>query len=237
MFPSFQRRHARSVPTPLVPAAAWLLCCIGSALLSAEELILHRVPEVVEVITVPPPPQAGGVQDARQKPVVRVIIEAKGRRRLGGELMLMEMQSPRGRDAWLTTILRTRDIESARAEAERELDRRLAAIAREVSLTEPQRQKLELAGRGDIGRFLNGCLQLVQGAEAVEASREEAHRLLQECMVLRGRFRRDLHGERSLLQKSIRPMLTAEQWNRIRPLLAAVNMPEQAEPPVLKGVW
>jgi hypothetical protein len=119
---------------------------------------------------------------------------------------------PRGRDAWISSILRTTQPETARANAQQRLDDWLAVLTRAFQLTAEQQAKLRLAGEGDISRFLEDCEAVVGEALAVEAQMSADEGDLstvpywERCNDLRDRYAGGLHGEGSLFRK---------QWERV----------------------
>lgn len=140
---------------------------------------------------------------------------------------------PRGRDAWISSILRTTQPETARENAEKRLDDWLDVLARAFKLSDEQRAKLWLAGQGDISRFLLDCEAVVGEALALEAkmtSDDDVSTvpLWERCAELRDQYAGGLHGEGSLFRK---------QWEQVcvesgiegRPWEGAAGVPQPVD--------
>ncbi len=114
-------------------------------------------------------------------------------------------------------ILGTDDLDKAIATGETRLQERIAQVEEVLTLSAEQRSRLELAGRGDLHRFLDECeeyLRSVDWAAVSEPGAEDEavlEALLAESTRLQTRFCRGLHGAESLFHKTLTPWLTAEQ--------------------------
>jgi hypothetical protein len=82
------------------------------------------------------------------------------------------------------------------------------------SLTDEQRKKLELAGRGDIERFFHRYEQLMRKSKAIEHNVQGLREILEDVRPLQVTLEVGLFREHSLLVKSLRNTLTDEQIAR-----------------------
>ncbi len=103
---------------------------------------------------------------------------------------------------------------------EQELGLQLALVEAAVPLSEPQRRKLELAGRGDIDRFLDRFEAFQSQCPAGPVSQDKYLELNRKAQPLAARYRAGLHGEGSLFRKTLRSALDAEQSARFESLQA-----------------
>jgi hypothetical protein len=101
-----------------------------------------------------------------------------------------------------------------RRHLEWQLTVQLQDINRACSLTQAQRKKLELAGRGDIKRFFDRYEQLVRKSQVSQHNEPDLPELQQEAIDLQLRLNTGLFRERSLLVKSLPNTLTKEQLAR-----------------------
>jgi hypothetical protein len=124
--------------------------------------------------------------------------------------VLIELDRAQAR-TWRTWIFRTHDLEAARADLERALQQRLANLQAHTGLTEEQLRKLELAGRGDVSRFLDDCEEALADLERGDPSPQVLQDARDRCLALRSRMLGGLHGEGSLFFKSLQMLLTDEQ--------------------------
>lgn len=127
---------------------------------------------------------------------------------------------------WRTWIFRTHDLEAARADLERALQQRLAHLQAHAGLTEEQLRKLELAGRGDVSRFLDDCEEALGDLERGDPSPQALQDARDRCLALRSRMLGGLHGEGSLFLKSLQAQLTDEQRLRWEAAEAAQAPPQ-----------
>ncbi len=99
----------------------------------------------------------------------------------------------------------------------RDLEFRLTAHLKRVdriyTLTEFQKKKLSLAGRGDIKRLFDHAEETRREVQQESIDRVELRRVLREFRRLPDK-RSDLFGEESLFSKCLKNTLTAEQWAR-----------------------
>jgi hypothetical protein len=90
-------------------------------------------------------------------------------------------------------------------------------------LSDEQRFKLELAGRGDVERFLDRFETLKRGWPAGAVTLDRYTELQREAIPLRTRFQAGLHGRGSLFRKVIPSVLDAGQLAEYRRVLAERN--------------
>jgi hypothetical protein len=90
----------------------------------------------------------------------------------------------------------------------------LAELDRVSQLTAAQRQKLELAARGDMQRFQDAVEVLRRKFNAVKDDQNAANQMWQEIQPLQARQARGLTGPGSLFVKVIPNTLTPEQLAR-----------------------
>jgi hypothetical protein len=103
----------------------------------------------------------------------------------------------------------------ARRQLDRQLARRIIDIDRTCELTDAQKKKLQLAGRGDIKRFFDSYEEVKRKAEASEQDEGKVPEVWQEIGALNLiLFQTGLFHEDSLLVKSLRNTLTGEQFAR-----------------------
>lgn len=114
-----------------------------------------------------------------------------------------------------------RNAASARKELDRSLLLNIQDIDRVCKLTEAQKKKLQLAGRGDIKRFYDRYEVVKQKFHRLKPKlqdennwQEHWQELWQDINPLQTKFQSGLFHEDSLLHKSLRHTLTAEQLPR-----------------------
>jgi hypothetical protein len=105
----------------------------------------------------------------------------------------------------------------ARKRLEQLLASQVDVIDRACKLTEAQRNKLELAGQGDINRFFARYEATKQKAEMLEPDGDKLREFRQEMTELGSTLELGLFHENSLLYKSLRNTLTVEQYARYEP--------------------
>jgi hypothetical protein len=91
---------------------------------------------------------------------------------------------------------------------------KIANIDHACSLTDAQREKLVLAGRGDIKRFFDRYEQVMRKTKVMEHNEQELRKILQDVRPLQFTLQVGLFHEDSLLVKSLRNTLTREQSAR-----------------------
>lgn len=102
--------------------------------------------------------------------------------------------------------------------ARRELELRLAAqletLDRDCQLSEQQKSKLELFGRGDLHRYFSEFETVKADYQLLTPDDPPGQALLEECDRLRSKWRDALSNPESLIQKGIPKILTANQLAR-----------------------
>ncbi len=106
---------------------------------------------------------------------------------------------------------RAESVESARARLRQVLSGQLLRLDRQYRLTDVQRQKLVLAGEGDIKRALDRVDELRRKFQLVKYDRSGAIECLQEARNLRIRLQGGIFEFDSLLAKTIATTITEEQ--------------------------
>jgi hypothetical protein len=104
------------------------------------------------------------------------------------------------------------------AGARRRLDSQLAVKINEIDgackLTDQQAKKLRLAGRGDIKRFFDGYEKVKQKFRSLNNDVQRLQDVMPDINPLRASLQAGLFDNDSLLTKSLRNTLTAEQFER-----------------------
>jgi hypothetical protein len=91
------------------------------------------------------------------------------------------------------------------------LAEQIEEVERSCPLAAAQKKKLELAGKGDVKRFLDRVYALGKRQESALADPEEATALLREIEALEVRLRNGLFGQDSLFSKTLARALTEDQ--------------------------
>jgi hypothetical protein len=113
------------------------------------------------------------------------------------------------------------DAVAAREQFDIRLRENVAAVNRRCGLTDTQRQKLELAGRGDLKRLLDRIETLETQLQIVRTEPAQLNALADEARRLRrGLIEPGLTDNASLFVKVLESVLTAEQFTRYKPLRA-----------------
>jgi hypothetical protein len=103
------------------------------------------------------------------------------------------------------------DAHSARKKLDEKLDLLAEDIERACQLSESQRQKLRLAGRGDILRFFDQVEVVRQKFLLVRKDQNKFNQIWQDISPLQVRFQAGLHDSDSLFVKTLRNMLDDRQ--------------------------
>jgi hypothetical protein len=112
-------------------------------------------------------------------------------------------------DLWVRTQFRTRD--GARHQLEMVLARQVRTFAAECHLTADQVKKLELAGRGDIKRFMDRIDNIAKVIESPGSSAGDLQGAILEMNDLGAPVSQRLFGDRSLLCKTLAGSLDSDQ--------------------------
>jgi hypothetical protein len=102
----------------------------------------------------------------------------------------------------------------ARHQLDWQLAMQLIEIERPCKLTEEQKRKLQLAGRGDIKRFFDRYEEVKRKAEAREQDEQLVQEILEDINTLQMTLQTGVFGEDSLLVKSLPNTLTGDQFAR-----------------------
>jgi hypothetical protein len=90
----------------------------------------------------------------------------------------------------------------------------IETIDRACKLTDAQKKKLRLAGRGDIKRFFDRYERVKQKSQVIEQDEQKFQEIQQDFNQLRVALQGGLFHEDSLLVKSMHNTLTSEQFTR-----------------------
>ena len=112
-------------------------------------------------------------------------------------------------DAWLFGNQRGND--NGRQKVELALKAKVEEVVRAVNLTEAQKQKLLLAGEGDIRRFVDRVDDIKFKYQATDFRGGGWNRIFQEVQPLKNELHRGLFGNDSLFAKTLTKTLTAGQ--------------------------
>jgi hypothetical protein len=122
-------------------------------------------------------------------------------------------------DQQVETLIFQRDGNAAGAR--RRLDTLLATqiseLDRAYTLTDAQKEKLRLAGRGDIKRFFDKCENVKRKFQLINQGEQNLQEINQDLRLLR-EASNGLFNESSLLRKSLPNTLTSEQIARSKPV-------------------
>ncbi|MCG8648238.1 MAG: hypothetical protein MI861_00305 [Pirellulales bacterium] len=100
---------------------------------------------------------------------------------------------------------------SARKHCEQALKVQIDFVENSVTLTDQQRRKLELAGRGDIHRFFTDVQRVKRGIKFGGIPRDQWQQVWQKTQPLQARYSAGLHGSNSLFAKTISAALEPSQ--------------------------
>ncbi len=112
-------------------------------------------------------------------------------------------------DQWLYRDLQ--NSAGARSRLDALLVVRLEDVVQACRLTEVQRQKLQLAGRGDIKRFFDRVEELRRKFQLVKTDQNRIGEILQEIQPLQVNFQTGPFGDASIFAKTLNTTLTSEQ--------------------------
>jgi hypothetical protein len=115
-------------------------------------------------------------------------------------------------DAWVYGNRGNRGL--SQQSLENRLDMKVDEIARAAAMNEQQRQKLHLAGLGDIRHFADRVDAIKVKHQATEFSQQEWNAIFQELRPLQVELRRGLFGADSLFDKTLHTILSSDQAER-----------------------
>lgn len=108
-------------------------------------------------------------------------------------------------------VFSNRHGQSALARAQRSLDLQVALVERIGSLSDGQKEKLELAGLGDIHRFFGRFETLRRNTPTGQITMDQYQKMWQEAQPLQKRFQAGLHGIGSLFYRTLQNTLDEDQ--------------------------
>lgn len=112
-------------------------------------------------------------------------------------------------DQWLYRDLQ--NTAGARSRLDALLLLRIEDVVQACRLTEVQRQKLQLAGRGDIKRFFDRIEELRRKFQLVKTDQNRVGEILQEIQPLQVVFQTGPFGDASIFTKTLKTTLTSGQ--------------------------
>lgn len=113
-------------------------------------------------------------------------------------------------------VFGTRQGQSGLARAQTSLELQIAVVERIGNLSDEQKEKLELAGLGDLHRFFSRFETLNRDTPTGQITMEQYQKMWQQAQPLQTRFRAGLHGRGSLFQKTLRNALSDEQISKFQ---------------------
>lgn len=90
----------------------------------------------------------------------------------------------------------------------------ITSVTRACELSDAQREKLQLAGEGDLTRLFRAIEQLREKFRDVGQDREKFNNVINEASKLQMKLQSDVYDESSLFQKVLRQTLNREQSER-----------------------
>ena len=115
-------------------------------------------------------------------------------------------------DSWVFQNLQT--VAAARKKLDQMLTLQMDDVDRACQLTEAQRKKLQLAGRGDMVQFFEQVEVVRKKFLLVRKDQQKFNQIWQDISPLQVRFQIGLFGEDSFYQKTLRNMLKGEQFSK-----------------------
>ena len=115
-------------------------------------------------------------------------------------------------DQWIFQNDNQTGIGGARQRLDQLLDLRIDYLDRACKLTDAQKMKLKLAGRGDIKRFVDLYEKIKRKFELVKNDQQKMQEIWQDINPLQMMWQFGLFDEDSFLGKSLHNTLTAEQF-------------------------
>lgn len=116
-------------------------------------------------------------------------------------------------DQWLYQEFR--NAAGGRSRLESLLALRIEAVAQACELSDEQRQKLQLAGRGDIKRFTDRVEELRRKFQAVKTDQNRIQELLRDMQPYQTTIRNGPFDDSSFFSKTVKNALTADQKSRL----------------------
>ena len=107
------------------------------------------------------------------------------------------------------------DVRDARRRLKEMLGTRVDEVESTYRITQAQKRKLELAGKGDIERFFDHVAEKRKELDLLQVNENKTRRfVLTELIPLRGKMRQGPFGEGSLFAKTMNKMLNEKQLMR-----------------------
>jgi hypothetical protein len=110
-----------------------------------------------------------------------------------------------------------------RRHLEKQLEPEVAIVDHVCELTDAQRQKLELAGRGAIQRLLEGIEERKKKLQLVKDDKKQANRLHDEIEELQRSVESGPFGKGTVFRKSLETTLTAQQTMKYDPIRTVIQ--------------
>lgn len=118
-------------------------------------------------------------------------------------------------DQWVFgNSLHTANASAARVQIDKALDLQIASLSGICPISETQRKKLQLAGRGDVKRFFDKLEEKRARFDLVKRDRNKFGNFYQEIIPLQAMLAAGLFREGSLFSKTLRSTLNDEQAAR-----------------------
>ena len=131
----------------------------------------------------------------------------------GVQVQVQNFEMPENQfDAWVFQNLQT--VAAARKKLDQMLSLQMDDVDRACQLSETQRKKLQLAGRGDILQFFEQVEVVRKKFLLVRKDQQKFNEIWQDISPLQVRFQSGLFGEDSFYHKTLRNMLKGEQLSK-----------------------
>lgn len=113
----------------------------------------------------------------------------------------------------------SRDANTARTRLETQFKLKIDELARVANLTDAQKKKLELAGRGDVKRFFDLVEEKRKGFKAVQNDQNKFNDFYQELRTVQLKLNSGLYGPDSFYAKTLKRTLDHDQAARFNQVL------------------
>lgn len=129
------------------------------------------------------------------------------------QLQVQNFEMPENQfDSWVFQNLPS--VAAARKKLDQMLTLQLDDVDRACQLTEPQRKKLQLAGRGDMLQFFEQIEVVRKKFLLVRKDQQKFNEIWQDISPLQMKFQAGLFGQDSFYHKTLRNMLKGEQLSK-----------------------
>ena len=146
---------------------------------------------------------AAFAQDEEDEPAEQQLLQVQR-----GNFEIQESQF----DSWIFQNVQT--AAAARKRLEQMLTLQMDDVDRACQLTEAQKKKLQLAGRGDVVRFFDEIEVVRKKFLLVRKDQQKFNEIWQDISPLQVKFQAGLFGDESFYQKTLRNMLKGEQLSK-----------------------